>query len=76
MYVIESKIDTKSDEYKKNYEAMEALVSDLKNELKISMESRSQKSKDRLKESGKIPAQKKLELLLDKNTPLDRKSVV
>jgi len=69
MYVIESKIDTKSDEYKKNYEAMEALVSDLKNELKISMESRSQKSKDRLKESGKIPAQKKLELLLDKNTP-------
>jgi acetyl-CoA carboxylase carboxyltransferase component len=69
MYIIESKIDTKSDEYKKNYEAMEALVSDLKKELKIAMENRSQKSMDRLIESGKMPALKKLELLLDKNTP-------
>ncbi len=69
MYVIDSKIDTNSEEYKKNFAAMETLVDDLKKELKRAMEHRSQKAKDRLKESGKLPAQKKLELLLDKNTP-------
>lgn len=69
MYVIESKIDQKSDEFKKNYEAMETLVRDLQNELKIAMESRSEKAVRRLEESGKLPAKKKLELLLDKNTP-------
>lgn len=69
MDVIKSKIDTSSDLYQKNYKAMEALVADLKKELKRAMEERSQKSKDRLKESGKIPAAKKLELLLDRNSP-------
>jgi acetyl-CoA carboxylase carboxyltransferase component len=69
MDVIESKIDTHSDEYKKNYEAMEILVQDLQHELKRAREERSKKSLDRLAESGKLPAQKKLDLLLDKNTP-------
>jgi acetyl-CoA carboxylase carboxyltransferase component len=69
MDVIESKIDTHSDEYKKNYKAMEVLVQDLQHELKRAREERSQKSLDRLAESGKLPAQKKLDLLLDKNTP-------
>jgi len=69
MYVIESKINTKSDEYKKNYDAMEELVLDLKKEMKRSIEERSQKSLTRLKESGKLPAMKKLELLLDRNSP-------
>ena len=65
MYVIDSKIDTRSDEYRKNYEAMEVLLEDLKKELTTAMDDRSQKAKDRLKESGKLPAKKKLELLLD-----------
>lgn len=69
MYVIESKIDKNSDEYKKNEDAMTALVADLQNELKIAMEDRSQKALDRLAQSEKLPAKKKLELLLDKNTP-------
>ncbi len=69
MGVIESRIDTRSDEYKKNYEAMEVLVEDLQRELKRAREDRSQKALDRLAQSGKLPAQKKLELLLDKNTP-------
>lgn len=69
MYVIESKIDKKSDEYKKNYEAMEVLVEDLQKEMKIAMESRSGKALQRLEESGKLPVKKKMELLLDKNTP-------
>jgi len=69
MDVIESKIDTKSEEYQKNYKEMTALVEDLNKELDIAMNKRSQKALDREKESGKIPAKKKLELLLDKNTP-------
>ena len=69
MDVIESKIDTQSETYVQNKEAMTALLADLKRELKKSMEDRSEKANYRLKESGKIPAQRKLDLLLDKNTP-------
>ncbi|MCD6586152.1 MAG: methylcrotonoyl-CoA carboxylase [Desulfobacteraceae bacterium] len=69
MEVIESKIDVNSAGYKKNFQEMTALVEDLNNELDIAMNKRSQKALDREKESGKIPAKKKLELLLDKNTP-------
>ncbi len=69
MDVIETRIDKSSDQYKKNYEDMQALVDDLNNELDRAWNERSQKSISRLKESGKLPAKKKLELLLDKNTP-------
>ena len=69
MDVIESKINVNSDEYKKNYKEMTALVEDLKKELDRSLNERSEKALKRQKESGKLPAQKKLELLLDKNTP-------
>ena len=69
MDIIETKIDTKSDGYKKNYEAMEALVSDLKKELKKAREDRPQKTIDRLAAQGKLMIRKKLDMLLDKNTP-------
>ena len=69
MPVIETKINTRADEYKKNYAAMEALVADLERELKKVRLERSPKALQRLEESGKLPAQKKLDLLLDKNTP-------
>ncbi len=69
MDVIETKIDKNSDQYKKNYEDMTALVDDLHSELKRAAEERSEKAIAREKESGKLPAKKKLELLLDKNTP-------
>ncbi len=69
MDVIESRIDKNSDEYKKNYQDMEVLVEDLRSELKKAAEDRSEKAREREKESGKIPALKKLDLLLDKNSP-------
>ena len=69
MNVIQSRIDTSSDLYKQNFAAMEALVDDLKKEMTRALEERSQKARDRLKESGKIPAARKLELLLDRNSP-------
>ncbi len=69
MDILESSVDTTSEAYRENYEKMDALVADLKRELKIAREERSQKSLDRLIESGKMPARKKLELLTDRNTP-------
>jgi len=69
MEVIATKIDKSSDQFKKNYEDMKALVDDLRKELDRAWNERSEKSLKRLRESGKLPARKKLELLLDKNTP-------
>ncbi|MEA1969482.1 MAG: carboxyl transferase domain-containing protein [Thermodesulfobacteriota bacterium] len=66
---IESRIDLDSEEYKKNYREMRALVKDLDRELDRSLNERSPKALARQKESGKLSAAKKLELLLDKNTP-------
>ena len=69
MDIIESKIDTNSGDYKKKYKVMESLVADLKNELKKAREERPQKDTDRLASQGKMPVRKKLDLLLDRNTP-------
>jgi acetyl-CoA carboxylase carboxyltransferase component len=69
MDIIESKIDTNSGDFKKKYEVMESLVADLKKELKKARDERPQKDTDRLTAQGKMPVRKKLDLLLDRNTP-------
>ena len=69
MDVIESKIDTGSDEFKKNYAAMDKLVADLKEELKQAKHVRPEKARQRLASQGKMLIRDKLDLLLDKNTP-------
>lgn len=69
MEVIESRIDTSSEEYNANYEAMEKLVAELRAELKTAREDRSEKSVARNDELGKLPVQQRLDLLLDRNTP-------
>ncbi|MBI9089620.1 MAG: methylcrotonoyl-CoA carboxylase [Desulfobacterium sp.] len=69
MDVIETRVDVGSKEYTKNYEEMTALVADLDKELDRAMHERSEKALHRQEESGKLPCEKKLELLLDRNTP-------
>ncbi|MFH1155479.1 MAG: carboxyl transferase domain-containing protein [Pseudomonadota bacterium] len=69
MDVIETRIDINSEQYHRNYEEMTALVTELNRELDRSMNERSPKALKRHEESGKLPAAKKLELLLDRNTP-------
>ena len=69
MEVIESRIDTGSDEYKANYRHMEKLVAELKAELKKAREDRSERAIKRNEELGKLPVQQRLDLLLDRNTP-------
>jgi acetyl-CoA carboxylase carboxyltransferase component len=69
MEVIDTRIDTSSDEYKANYDAMQALVADLRAELKKAREDRSEKARQRNAELGKLPVQERLDKLLDRNTP-------
>jgi len=69
MEVIETGIDVKSDEFRANYEAMAALVEDLRNELRKARDERSEKAIQRNEELGKLPVQTRLDLLLDRNTP-------
>jgi acetyl-CoA carboxylase carboxyltransferase component len=69
MDIIETKIDRKSDEYRKNFESMEALVADLKEELRKARDDRPQKARNRLAAQGKVHIREKLDLLLDRNTP-------
>ncbi len=69
MDFIKTAIDTDSEEYRLNYENMESLVEDLKKELRRVREERSDKARERLASQGKLPVKRKLELLLDRNTP-------
>jgi acetyl-CoA carboxylase carboxyltransferase component len=69
MDVIETRISVSSAEYRKNYEEMTGLVAELNREMDRAMNERSSKALQRHKELGKLPASKKLELLLDRNTP-------
>ena len=69
MEVIESNIDTGSDDYKANYEAMAEKVADLRAELKKAREERSERAIKRSKELGKLTVPERLDRLLDPNTP-------
>lgn len=69
MNVYETRIDVNSGEYRENYRAMEILIEDLKKEMKIAREERPEKARERLARQGKLPALKKIELLLDRNSP-------
>ncbi len=69
MEVIETRIDTSSEEYKENYQAMQALVVDLRKELETALNNRSEKARGRLAQQNKLPVRNRLELLFDRNTP-------
>ncbi len=69
MAIIETRIDTGTDEYKKNFEKMTSLVMELKASLKKAREERSDKARQRVAEVGKLPVRERLDLLLDRNTP-------
>jgi acetyl-CoA carboxylase carboxyltransferase component len=69
MQVIETRIDTSSPEYRENYRAMEERVVHLRKELERAVNDRSDKARARLAEQKKLPVRKRLELLLDRNTP-------
>ncbi|SCY54200.1 acyl-CoA carboxylase subunit beta [Desulfoluna spongiiphila] len=69
MAVIRSAVDTKSDTYRKNFEAMAERVGVLKQRLGEAREARSEKARSRLAQQGKLSVRERLDLLLDRNTP-------
>jgi acetyl-CoA carboxylase carboxyltransferase component len=69
MNIIETAIDIQSDQYQENFEVNFTKVEDLRAELDKAANKRSEKSLNRLAEVGKLSIQRKLELLLDRNTP-------
>jgi acetyl-CoA carboxylase carboxyltransferase component len=69
MAIIETRVDTGTDEYKQNFEKMTSLVGELKASLKTAREERSDKARQRVAEVGKLPVRERLDLLLDRNTP-------
>ncbi|MDZ4164541.1 MAG: carboxyl transferase domain-containing protein [Smithellaceae bacterium] len=70
MEIIETKIDRKNPQYQENYALMKARVDQLNEALRKAREDRSEKARARLAEQNKLPVRKRLELLLDPNTPV------
>ena len=69
MDVISTAIDTKSDEFRANYEAMEQRVRELRAELDRARTERSEKARKRIAQLGKLTVQERLDRLLDPSTP-------
>ncbi len=69
MNVIESNIDARSDAYRANYAAMEALVARLRDELRQARNERSDRARARNAQLGKLTIQQRLDSLLDRDAP-------
>lgn len=69
MQRLKSKVSINSEEYKKNYENSENILSELKNELEKIKLGGSEKARKRHTERGKLLARDRINKLLDKNSP-------
>lgn len=69
MYRIESKVDTKSEEYKENYNQMKALLAEYKERLVEIQMGGPKKYRDLHKSRKKFLVRERLEKLFDRNTP-------
>ena len=69
MYRIESKVDTKSPEYKENFEQMKKIVAEYRKKLAKIQEGGPKKYIDLHKSRKKLLVRERLEKLFDRNTP-------
>lgn len=69
MFRWDSKVDTSSAEFKENREYNLTLVRQLKEKIEAAKRGGPEKFHRKLKERGKLSARKRLELLLDRDTP-------
>ncbi len=69
MDVLETRVDTSSDQFKRNVEAMEKKVARMRKELQAAVEDRSPKAYERHVSQGKLPVRERLALLLDRDSP-------
>ncbi len=69
MQVIESRIDTGSQEFLDNQAHMLSLVEELNQELAIARDQRSERALKRATQQNKLTVRQRLDLLLDRNSP-------
>jgi acetyl-CoA carboxylase carboxyltransferase component len=69
MDAIETRVDTSGDEYRRNFDAMQGLVEELRRELTRARSERSERARRRNAELGKLTVQERLDRLLDPGTP-------
>ena len=69
MEVIQTRINTNSDEYKTTFAHNQGLVDELTERLRVAREVRSERSWNRHTSQGKMPVRERLARLLDPNTP-------
>jgi len=69
MYRIESKVDTKSEEFKKNFEYFQRCVAEYKELLNKIKLGGPEKDRERHKARGKLLVRERLKILFDKDTP-------
>jgi len=69
MFRWDSKVDTSSAEFKENREYSLGLVRDLKKKVEAAKKGGPEKFHKKLRDRNKLSARKRLELLLDRNTP-------
>ena len=69
MQVLDTRIDTASDEYRRRFEHHERLVAELRENLRKAREDRSEKAFKRHTSQGKLPIRERIARLLDPDTP-------
>jgi len=69
MFRFESKVDVKSEDYRKNFNRMKTLVEEYRDKVAAISEGGPQQYRDLQKERGKLLARERLEKLFDRNTP-------
>ncbi|MCB9643173.1 MAG: methylcrotonoyl-CoA carboxylase [Myxococcales bacterium] len=69
MDILESRVDTNSDQFKRNAEAMEKKVAQMRDELRKAQDDRSPKAYERHVSQGKLPVRERLSQLLDRDSP-------
>ncbi len=69
MYRIESKIDTKSAEFRSNFEAYQQLLGQYRQRMADTIHGAPEQAVKKHKERGKLLARERIDLLVDPNTP-------
>jgi 3-methylcrotonyl-CoA carboxylase beta subunit/propionyl-CoA carboxylase len=69
MDIIETHVDTRSDEFRANHDRMSALVSELRERVAVAREGGGARYLERHREQGKLPVRERIEKLLDADAP-------
>lgn len=69
MRVIQTRIQTDSDQFRANHERNTELVRELYENLRVAREDRSAKAHERHTSQGKLPVRERIQRILDPNTP-------